>query len=78
MRTDIDETLTSMVEKIKEKTSITKSTEIISNGISLLYWALNQVENGKELASWNRDDLELETFHMPMFDRVKVKKSKDN
>ena len=69
-RVQIDNITTRLVTTLKESAGVTKTNEVINNGISILWWAVKAVKEGKKIAAYDPTDGEVELFTMPILDRV--------
>ena len=68
----IDEITVGLVEHLKRYAKVKKTNEVITNGVSLLKWAVDQAVKGNKIASYNPSKNELELFSMPILDRIEV------
>lgn len=47
--------------------------ELFDNAIALLYWAVQQLQQGRTIASLDENEKNYKQVTMPLFDRIKVK-----
>jgi len=70
-RVVIDSITAGLVDTLKKHAKVSKTNEIICNGISILAWAVRSVREGKRIASYDPETSEVELFTMPVLERVK-------
>ena len=49
--------------------------ELFSNALTLLYWAVRQVKDGRVIASLNEKEATYKELSMPVLDRIKQPRS---
>ena len=70
----LDSITSSLVDTLKKHTSLRKTSTVLTNAVSLLKWAVDQVVRGRKIASYDPDTRLIELFTMPVLDQIEVSK----
>jgi len=73
-RVSLSPQVVELVTLLRDQASVNKSSEIVNNGVSLLIWAVEQTRKGRTIGAVHPKTGEIETFSMPLLDKIKVDK----
>lgn len=59
------------IEEMKEKIGANTNGELFDNALTLLAWAIEQIENGRKLASISEDESSYRELAMPSLNKVR-------
>jgi hypothetical protein len=69
-RFELDPEAEGALDKIKRKTGIKDEGELFNNALTILAWAIEQRERGRQVASMDREKRTYRELQMPIFDRI--------
>lgn len=68
---DVTESYADFMENLASTAGIATKKELFNNAISLLNWAIGEIEKGNSIASFSKVENSIETLRMPIFDNVR-------
>lgn len=70
VRVTLDGDISELIAVLKQRSRIKKTRDLICGSLSLLHWALVSVLAGRKIGSFDPVTKEVETFSMPILDRI--------
>jgi hypothetical protein len=71
IRFTVDE---AFIDKLKKETGIDKASQLTSDALTLLQWAVTETKNGRVLISTDEQGKDAKRIVMPALERARAKK----